>query len=46
MDGEQPVVRTFGTYRDELERGTDGQWRFVVRRPEIDAAAPGLPPLG
>jgi ketosteroid isomerase-like protein len=44
MDGERPVVRTFGTYHDELVR-EDGQWRFKVRRPEIDAAAPGLPPL-
>jgi hypothetical protein len=42
MDGERPVVRTFGTYRDSLLRGADGVWRFVVRRPEIDAAAPGL----
>jgi hypothetical protein len=45
MDGERPVVRTFGTYHDELARGADGAWRFVVRRPEIDAVAPGLPPL-
>jgi ketosteroid isomerase-like protein len=45
MDGERPVVRTFGTYHDVLERGDDGEWRFAVRRPEIDAAAPGLPPL-
>jgi hypothetical protein len=45
MDGERPVVRTFGTYHDELVRSEDGQWRFKVRRPEIDAAAPGLPPL-
>ena len=45
MDGERPVVRTFGSYHDELERGDDGQWRFKVRRPEIDAVAPGLPPL-
>ena len=45
MDGDRPAVRTFGTYRDELERGEDGEWRFVVRRPEIDAAALGLPPL-
>lgn len=45
MDGERPVVRTFGTYHDMLERGADEQWRFKVRRPEIDAAAPGLPPL-
>jgi ketosteroid isomerase-like protein len=44
MDGERPVVRTFGTYHDQLVR-EDGQWRFKVRRPEIDAAAPGLPPL-
>jgi ketosteroid isomerase-like protein len=45
MDGERPVVRTFGTYHDALSLGADGLWRFVVRRPEIDAAAPGLPPL-
>jgi hypothetical protein len=45
MDGEQPIVRTFGSYRDQLARGSDGVWRFVVRQPEIDAAAPGLPPL-
>lgn len=45
MDGARPVVRTFGTYHDELRRGDDGQWRFKVRRPEIDAAAPGLQPL-
>ena len=45
MDGERPVVRTFGTYQDVLERGADGAWRFAVRRPEIDAFAPGLPPL-
>jgi ketosteroid isomerase-like protein len=44
MDGERPVLRTFGTYHDELVR-EDEQWRFKVRRPEIDAAAPGLPPL-
>jgi hypothetical protein len=45
MDGERPVVRTFGTYRDELLRGADGEWRFVVRQPEIDAAASALAPL-
>ena len=45
MDGERPVVRVFGTYVDTLERGADGVWRFAVREPQIDAAAPGLPPL-
>jgi ketosteroid isomerase-like protein len=43
MDGPQPVVRAFGTYHDSL--AFDGTWRFVVRRAEIDAAAPGLAPL-
>ncbi len=45
MDGERPVVRAFGTYVDALERSHDGVWRFAVREPQIDAYAPGLPPL-
>ena len=30
-------VRAFGRYRDRLERGPDGRWRFVERVVEIEA---------
>lgn len=34
-----PVVEVFGRYDDELRRGTDGVWRFVSRRSNIEAIA-------
>jgi hypothetical protein len=45
MDGDRPALRVFGTYHDTLRVCEDGRWRFVVRRPEIDANAPDLAPL-
>ncbi|MBX9459713.1 MAG: nuclear transport factor 2 family protein [Rhizobium sp.] len=44
-DGIAPVLRVFGRYVDQLERGDDGRWRFAWRHAEIDAATPGLPSL-
>jgi hypothetical protein len=32
-----PVVRSFGRYRDELERCGDGAWRFTSRIGEVDS---------
>ncbi len=41
----RPVQRVFGRYLDQLERGTDGVWRFRLREAQIDGQAPGLPPF-
>jgi hypothetical protein len=45
VDGIRPVVRVFGTYYDQLQRGADGTWRFRVRRAEIEAFGSDLPGL-
>jgi ketosteroid isomerase-like protein len=34
---EGPQIRSFGRYRDVLERGADGRWRFTERRCEREA---------
>jgi hypothetical protein len=44
-EGIVPVLRVFGRYIDQMERGEDGRWRFAWRHAEIDAATPGLPSL-
>jgi ketosteroid isomerase-like protein len=42
---EQPVLRVFGRYRDTLDRGADGKWRFKVRVAEIESMRRDLPPF-
>lgn len=39
IDGKPtgPVVRSIGRYRDMLERGADGVWRFVERRTDLES---------
>jgi hypothetical protein len=44
-DGDTPVVRVFGRYVDDLERGSDGKWRFKHRKAEVEAMRRGLPPF-
>jgi hypothetical protein len=42
QDGEQgPYISHFGHYSDELVEGTDGRWRFRIRRVVREAIAPG-----
>jgi hypothetical protein len=38
-----PVLRVFGRYSDDLERGADGKWRFKLRSAAIDGMLRGLP---
>ena len=46
MDHEDlPTLRVFGRYRDTLERGEDGRWRFRERIAEIESMRAGLPPF-
>jgi hypothetical protein len=42
---DQPLLRVFGRYDDELVRDTDGAWRFRLRISSIDSMREGLPPL-
>ncbi len=46
MDHEDvPVLRVFGRYVDQLERGADGRWRFRERVAEIESMRADLPPF-
>lgn len=46
MDHEDvPILRVFGRYRDTLERGADGRWRFRERIAEIESMRADLPPF-
>ena len=36
-----PFISHFGHYSDELEEGSDGRWRFRLRRVIREAMAPG-----
>ena len=40
-----PVLRVFGRYRDQLERGSDRRWRFRERVAEIESMRADLPPF-
>ena len=40
-----PVLRVFGRYLDQLERGADGRWRFRERIAEIESMRADLPPF-
>jgi hypothetical protein len=42
---DMPVLRVFGRYRDRLERGADGLWRFRERVAEIESMRADLPPF-
>jgi ketosteroid isomerase-like protein len=42
---DMPVLRVFGRYRDRLERGDDGRWRFRERIAEIESMRADLPPF-
>lgn len=42
----EPIMRTFGRYRDSFQRCDDGHWRIQHRHVEIDAVRSGLPAIG
>ena len=40
---EGPRIRSFGRYRDIMERGPDNRWRFKERRAERESRIPDQP---
>lgn len=38
LANDTPEVLAFGRYRDQMARGGDGRWRFLVREIHLDSA--------